>query len=182
MGSPRVTVAPRLDFEEVMRRLQRRHFGVLATADARGLPHAAGVVYAVSPARPELYVMTRRHLRKARNIAVNRHVAFVAPMRAGALGFLPPGCIQFQGTAELLEHRHPEGTRAFETFFVGRRILQMYEEFERRGERRICFVRIRLGSEILAYGVGRPIWRLVDRMEQGLGRVEVPEPYRGERP
>ena len=165
-----------------MRRLKSRHFAVMATADAGGFPHAAGVVYAVSPARPELYVMTRRHLMKARNIAANRRVAVVVPMRAGALGFLPPGCIQFQGTAELLERSHPEGVEAFRSFFVGRWILRMYEEFERRGETRVCLVRIRPGSVIFAYGVGRPIWRLVDRMEQGLARIEVPAPYRGELP
>jgi pyridoxamine 5'-phosphate oxidase-like protein len=177
-----VAQASRLDFGEVLRRLRGRHFAVMASADANGLPHAAGVVYGVSPARPDLYVMTRRHLMKARNIAANGRVAIVVPMRAGALGFAPPGCIQFQGTAELLERSHPEGVQTFRRFFPGRWILRMYDEFERRGETRVCFVRIRLGSVIFAYGVGRPIWRLVDRMEQGLSRIEVPAPYRGELP
>ena len=48
--------------------------------------------------------------------------------------------------SELLERSHPEGVRAFQGFFVGRWILRMYEEFERRGETRVCFVRIRPGA------------------------------------
>jgi len=168
-----------ITFEEVMRRLRRRSFAVLSTADDHGRPQAAGVVYAVSPQDAELYVMTRRHLMKARNIAINQNVSLVVPLVRRLLWFLPPPCIQFQGTAEILDRTHVDGTKAFGSFFLGRTILRMYEEFERRGETRVCFVRIKPGPVVFTYAVGAPIWRLINRMEVGIVRVDVPAEYRG---
>ena len=171
--------APEITFEDVMRRLRRRTFAVLSTADDQGRPQAAGVVYAVSPHGAEIYVMTRRHLMKARNISSNRNVSLVVPLVRRLLWFLPPPCVQFQGTAEILDRTHPDGNRAFESFLLGRTIMNMYREFERRGETRVCFLRIKLGPIMFAYAVGRPIWQLIDRMEGGLVKIEVPAQYRG---
>lgn len=50
-----------------------------------------------------IYVMTRRHLRKARNIAHNARVSLVIPLTRRILWFLPPPTIQLQGHAELLD-------------------------------------------------------------------------------
>jgi pyridoxamine 5'-phosphate oxidase-like protein len=169
-----------LDFEAVLAHLRRRSFAVLGTADAHGRPHAAGVEYAVSRCGTHLYVMTRRHLTKAKNIATNPHVSFVVPLTRRILWALPPPCIQFRGTAEILDRRDADGIESFRGFVVGRKILDMYEEFERRGEIRVCFLRIRFGSVVSAYGVGQSLWSLVRRMESGLETVEVPAQYRGE--
>ena len=165
-------------FEDVMQRLRGRTFAVLSTADGQGRPQAAGVVYAVAPQGVEIYVMTRRHLMKARNIVSNRNVSLVVPLVRRLQWFLPPPCIQFQGTAEVLDRTHPGGNEAFESFFLGRTIRKMYREFERRGETRACFLRIKPGPTIFAYAVGRPIWQLVNRMEGGLVKIEVPAQYR----
>jgi hypothetical protein len=81
--------------------------------------------------------------------------------------------IQFQGIAEILERPDEEGLRTFEEFFMGRRILKMYEEFERRGEARVCFLRIVPDSEISTYMVGQSIWEMSRRMEAGIRKVEV---------
>lgn len=54
----------------------------------------------------------------------------------------------------------------------------MYDEFARRGETRICFVRIVPGPEISTYMVGHSIWELSRRMEVGIGKVAVPAEYR----
>ena len=132
------------------------------------------MVYATSPERPRFWVMTRTHLRKARNIEINRNVSLVVPLRRSLLGLLPPPCIQFQGTAEILARNHDEGARAFSSSFLGRTILRMYEQLERRGEARVCFVRIEPGPVMFTYGLGTPLWRLRHRMEQGAAMVEVP--------
>ena len=58
-----------LTFEAVLKLLRSRSFGVLGTADAEGRPHSVGVEYAVSLSGLYLYVMTRRHLKKSRNVA-----------------------------------------------------------------------------------------------------------------
>lgn len=116
---------------------------------------------------------------KARNIMVNRNVSLVVPLARRLLAFFPPPCIQFQGTAEILDRKHADGTNAFGSFFLGRAILRMYDEFERRGETRACFLRIKPGPVMFTYSVGTPIWRLVNRMEGGLAKIEVPTEHRG---
>src|SRR5450756_897372 len=129
-----------LTFEAILKELRRRSFAVLSTIDEQGRPHAVGVEYGVAPTGDAIYVMTRKHLKKARNIAVNPHVAIVIPLTRRLLWFVPPPSIQFQGVAEIRERTDEEGIRTFEGFFMGRRILKMYEEFERRGETRVCFL------------------------------------------
>ena len=134
--------------------------------------------YGVAPAGDAIYVMTRRHLKKALNIAGNAHVAMAVPLTRRLLWFLPPPSIQFQASAEIVERSDEEGLRTFRSFFMGRRILKMYEESERRGETRVCFLRIVPDPEISTYMVGHSIWELIRKMEAGIGKVEVPARYR----
>jgi hypothetical protein len=61
---------------------------------------------------------------------------------------------------------------------MGRRILTMYEELERRGETRTCFLRITPGPVLSTYMVGHSLWELSRRMEVGMEKVEVPPSYR----
>jgi len=168
-----------LTFEAILKELRKRSFAVLSTIDEQGGPHAVGVEYGVAPNGDALYVMTRKHLKKARNITANPHVAMVVPLTRRLLWFLPPPSIQFQGIAEILERTDEEGLRTFEEFFMGRRILKIYEEFERRGEARVCFLRIVPDSEISTYMVGQSIWEMSRRMEAGIRKVEVPATARG---
>ena len=67
----------RVTLDQVVKQLRKRDFGVLSTADLQGRPHAVGVLYGVSPPGTSLaiYVMTRSHLRKARNIAANPNLS-----------------------------------------------------------------------------------------------------------
>src|SRR5262249_36611459 len=168
-----------LTFEDLIQRLRRRHFGVLSTADAQGRPQAAGIVYAVSHERTDFYAMTRTHLQKARNLVVTPHVALVVPLIHLAVPFLPPPCIQFQGTAQILDRSDASGRAAFESFLLGGTICRAYRELERRGETRVCFVRIRPGPVMFAYAVPTPLWRLVADMERGAAKVVVPVEHRG---
>jgi Pyridoxamine 5'-phosphate oxidase len=85
----------------VLDALRKNHFAVLSTADERGTPHSAGVNYglATESGSLELYVMTRKHLRKALNIARNPEVSMVVPVPRRLLRFLPPATIQLQGAS-----------------------------------------------------------------------------------
>jgi nitroimidazol reductase NimA-like FMN-containing flavoprotein (pyridoxamine 5'-phosphate oxidase superfamily) len=165
-----------LTFERVVSALRRRDFGVLSTATPDGRPHSVGVVYGVSlPGRPfRLYVMTRRRLRKARNAVENPHVSFVVPVTRRLLWFVPPPCVQFQGTAEVLDRDDPGGVETFRSFAMGRRILAMYEDLARRGETGVCFLRITPDQTLSTYMVGHSIWELMRRMEAGIEQVRVP--------
>ena len=77
---------------------------VLSTVSKEGRPHSVGVVYGISRQRKcfEMYVMTRRHLKKARNLAANPDVSFVVPLTRRLIGFIPPPCVQFQGKATIV--------------------------------------------------------------------------------
>jgi hypothetical protein len=165
----------KLSYDQIVAALRKRSFAVLATVDEHGQPHAVGVEYGVLPDGRHVYVMTRRHLKKARNIAVNPKVALVVPMTRRFLWFLPPPCIQFGGIAEILDDSDPGGVETFKSFFMGRRILKMYDEARERGETRTCFLRITPDPVIDTYMLGHSLLQLMQRMEAGQERVTLPQ-------
>lgn len=169
-----------ITFALVLKQLRKRDFAVLSTADEDGNPHSAGVNYGVSRLGRDfaLYVMTRRHLKKARNIAQNPNVSLVIPVTRRLLWFLPPPTIQLHGTAEILEWTDAEGTEVFQHFWMGRRILKAYNESHSRGETRICFLKITPDPIITTYMVGYSIWEIRKRMESGAAKVVIPPAYR----
>ena len=67
----------RATFELVLSQLRKRDFAVLSTVSQESKPHSVGVNYGVSrPGRDfVIYVMTRKHLQKARNIAENPNIS-----------------------------------------------------------------------------------------------------------
>jgi hypothetical protein len=162
-------------FEMIVRALRTHNFAVLSTAGEVARPASAGVTYGVS--RPgedlALYVMTRTHLQKTRNIAHNPRVSLVVPLPRRLLWFLPPATIQFRGRAAILDWTDADGTEVFRHFWMGRRILTAYQEAHRRGESRICFLRITLDPTISTYMVGTSIWQLRRRMEAGAATVVI---------
>ena len=155
--------------------LRNHHFAVLSTVDDDATPHAAGVTYGTAYAGRELvlYVMTRRHLRKARDIAHHPQVALVVPLEHRILRFLPPATIQLHGRAEILDWTDEAGTDVFRGFWLGRRILAAYRAAHRRGETRICFLKITIDPVITTYLVGVSAWELRRRMERGAARVAL---------
>lgn len=169
-----------MTFELVVSHLRKRNFAVLSTCDDAGKPYSAGVNYGVSVQDREfkLFVMTRRHLRKARNIAQNPNVSLVVPLTRRLLWFVPPPTIQLHGHAEILEWTDREATDVFRRFWMGRRILQAYEQSHRRGETRICFLKITPDPVINTYMVGTRIWQLRNRMESGAATVVNPRESR----
>lgn len=165
-----------ITLDQVLAELRKQHFAVLSTADEEGTPQSAGVNYGVSEVggRIALYVMTRRHLRKTRNIARNPKVSLVIPVARRFLQFLPPATIQVHGVAEILDWTDAVGNEVFSGFWVGRRILDSYRESNRRGETRICFLKITPDPTISTYMLGVSVWELRSRMEKGLGKVTIP--------
>jgi hypothetical protein len=168
--------ASHVTFEMTLRALRAHNFAVLSTAGEDARAASAGVTYGVS--RPgedlALYVMTRTHLQKTRNIAHNSQVSLVIPLLRRLLWFLPPATIQLRGRAEILDWTDAEGTEVFRHFWVGRRILAAYQEAHHRGESRICFLKITLDPTVSTYMVGTSIWQLRRRMEAGAATVVIP--------
>jgi hypothetical protein len=160
----------------VLAELRAHNFAVLSTVDGLGQPDSAGVSYGVSPPGSPLalYVMTRRHLKKARNIARNPRVSLVVPLPRRVFGFVPPATIQLKGRAEILDWTDPAGTDVFRRFWVGRRILGAYEQSRRRGETRVCFLKITLDPVVRTYAVGYAVWDLRRRMESAAATVRIP--------
>jgi hypothetical protein len=168
-GGARVTPAL------VIGQIRRQHFAVLSTVGRDGAPHSAGVNYgSTSPGEPfALYVMTRRHLLKARNIATDPRVSVVIPIPRPALTFLPPATIQLHGRAELLNWDDEAGTGVFERFWMGRRILDGYRRAREQGETRVCFVKITPEPKVHSYMVGYRIWEVRRNMEAGSANVSL---------
>jgi nitroimidazol reductase NimA-like FMN-containing flavoprotein (pyridoxamine 5'-phosphate oxidase superfamily) len=160
----------------IMRQLRTQHFAVLSTVGADGRPSSAGVSYGVvgPDQKLVLYMMTRRHLQKARNIAQNPEVSLVVPLRRRLLWFLPPATIQLHGRAELVEATDEEGRAVFQRFWLGRRILKSYRAMERHGETRICFLKITPDPLAHSYMVGSNILSLMRHMEAGAGKALLP--------
>ncbi len=166
----------RVTFELVLHELRKHNFAVLSTVAEEGKVDSAGVNYGLARQDDEFafYVMTRAHLKKARNIARNPNVSLVIPLARRLLWFLPPPCIQVSGRAEILEWTNAAGTDAFRRFWMGRRILAMYEDAHRRGETRTCFVKITPDPVISTYMVGFSAWELRSRGELASGKVRIP--------
>ena len=182
-GIDRRAKAQRVARELVVRELRTHDFGILSTVSAEGKPFSAGLNYGVGHADDGLaiYVMTRRHLRKARNVAANPHISLVVPLPRRALLFLPPATIQLTGGAEILDWADRAGTEVFGRFWMGRRILAAYEKSRRVGETRVCFLRITPDPVVHTYMVGSSVWDLSKRMESAAATVTI-EPARGARP
>ncbi|WP_235435867.1 pyridoxamine 5'-phosphate oxidase family protein [Mycobacterium sp. EPa45] len=154
-----------------MREIRRQHFAVLATSDAAGRPASAGITYGVSNSGTTMYLMTRRHLQKARNIVANPRVSLVVPTPRRLLWFVPPATMQLTGHARVIDWTDQEGTRIFSEFWLGRRILDSYRSLHVRGESRIAFLRIELEPVIHTYMVGTSVWRVRTNMEAGASTV-----------
>jgi len=176
MRSPdRNAQAQRVTVELVLRQLRNHDFAVLSTVGEEGRPHSAGVSYGVSRLDRDLaiFVMTRSHLQKARNIARNPNVSLVIPLPRPLLWFLPPATIQLHGRAQILDWTDEEGTDVFERFWMGRRILKAYHESHRRGETRICFLKITPDPMIHTYMLGSSVLELRRHMESGVAKVVI---------
>jgi hypothetical protein len=160
----------------VLQELRRHDFAVLSTVGEDGGADSAGVNYGVSAHGDALalYVMTRRHLRKARDVERNPRASLVVPLPRRLLWFVPPATIQLRGQAELLDGSDPAGTSVFRGFWMGRRILEAYDQSRRRGETRVCFIRITPDPEVRTYMVGYSVLEVRRRMEAGAGRVVLP--------
>jgi general stress protein 26 len=174
----------RVTFELVLSHLRTRDFAVLSTVTRESRPHSVGVNYGVSrPGRDlVIYVMTRKHLRKARNIAQNPNVSLVVPLTRRLLWFLPPPTIQLHGRAEIVDWTDEAGTDVFRRFWMGRRVLEAYQVSRSRGETRICFLKITPDPVIYTYMVGFSLWQIRKRMESGAAKVVIPPEYRSSAP
>jgi hypothetical protein len=167
-------------FEAVEKALRRRTFGTLSTVTREGRPHATGVVYAVSPPGEPLcfYVTTDARNKKIDNVRSHADAAFVVPLFRPVLTMAPPACIQFQGTAEVVDAADEGALAAFRSTWFGRTILKT-EHHIVAGDGQLCFIRIKPGPVMFTYGFGMSLLALRRRAGQGAARVLVPEERRG---
>lgn len=170
-----VLSGPRVDFREIEHELRRRTFGILSTTSRTGRPHSTGVLYGVSslgmPLR--IYVMTQRKTKKVRNISSNPNVSFVVPLSRRLVSLVPPNCIQFQGTADVVDGGDRAATNAFTTSYILSMMLQVSSRIDARlGE--VCFIRVTPDPVIFTYGLGLSFWQLRKHIEHAGSRVEVP--------
>ena len=151
--------------ERTWRAIRRHHFAVLSTVSPAGHPHAAGVSYATVGQR--LYVNTHGSSRKARNVATERRVGVVVPVRRLPVG--PPFNVQFQGEATLLAMDDPEITALLPG--GGLRAVTSHGELD---EPDGCFLRIEPVRRIHTYGIGVSMLAVAsDPLHHGPRSIEV---------
>lgn len=148
---------------------------MLSTSDAGGRPSSAGVTYGVSPSGSTLYVMTRSHLQKARNVVANPRVSLVVPVPRLLLWFLPPATLQLTGRAEVIDWTDREATDVFARFWLGRRIVKGYNSLREHGDTRTVCVRVELDPVINSYLIGTSLWRVRSDMRAGAATVVRPQ-------
>ena len=121
----------KVTFKRVEEELHKRSFGVLGTVSRGGRSHSVGILYGVSPPNKPLilYIMTDKKSKKAGNIANNPNVSFTIPLFRRLLQFIPPNCIQFQGTAEIIPIIDEGGQQAFRGSMVLREMLRYAEKY-----------------------------------------------------
>jgi len=137
----------------VWRAVERRSFCTLATASATGEPHVAGVLYAV--ADRVLYLTTRTHSKKGRNLRANARVAVCIPVRRYPIG--PPFCVQFRATAELLAPDVPD----IAELLRGGKALKRITSHGELDDPDTWFVRVVPDRRISTYGIGVPLRSLL---------------------
>jgi uncharacterized protein YhbP (UPF0306 family) len=164
-----------VSFDAVERSLRQRTFGTLSTLTERGVPHATGVVYAVSPHEEPLalYVTTRTTTRKVHNLRAHRDVAFVVPVPRRFIPAFPPRAIQFLGTATLVAADDGGANRGFESSWFLRRILASERRIVTDGGE-LCFIRIRPEGTLFTYAMGMSMIENLRRPRAAIGRVAIP--------
>jgi Pyridoxamine 5'-phosphate oxidase len=152
-------------WDDVVARISKRSFALLATSSSAERPHAAGILYA--EADGALYVSTVRESRKGRNIAANPHVSVTVPIRRIPVG--PPATAMFQSMARVLDNDDPEVRRLAAAgridAITGHGELDLTEG---------CIVKIEAPRVIHTYGLGIGLWTLIRQPLRGGGRVERP--------
>ena len=166
----------KVSFKQVEKELRGRSFAILGTISRDYRPHSTGVVYSVSARTDPLafYVTTRTNNKKVRNIRANPNVSLVVPLSRRLLSFIPPYCIQFQGTASILEASNEEAIHVFESSRILRMILKTEFAIVAKAGGDPCFIRISPDPTIFTYGLGTPVWRLSSSAGAAMSKVTIP--------
>jgi hypothetical protein len=152
------------DPSSVRRAIGRRSVATLATASAKGRPHAATVLYQCVD--DVLFVSTDRDSRKARNVAERGTAAVTIAVRR--LPFGPPASIQFQSTATVLANDDPEIVRLAAAGRLGR--ITAHGEMDLEGA---CFLRLPLPARVVTYALGMSLWQVIRNPLDAAGEVDL---------
>ena len=120
-----------LPFNLVEKSIRSKDFGILSTIAPDGYPHSTGILYAVSQENEvfNLYLLTIKSYKKARNIINNPLVSFVIPFPHHILRFVPASCVQFQGKAEIISFDDKTARMSFSKNKVLRMTLKQAESY-----------------------------------------------------
>ena len=116
---------------------------------------------------------TNARNKKVANIRANPGVAFVVALSRVLRTPLPPACLQFQGTADVVDGNDEGALRAFGSSWFLRTILRTEHRIVAAGGQ-ICFLRIRPDPVIFTYGFGMSPLALRRHAGRGAGRVAIP--------
>ncbi|MGI0078673.1 MAG: pyridoxamine 5'-phosphate oxidase family protein [Nitrososphaerales archaeon] len=156
-----------LTWNTVKKELRKRSYGIISTISKDGRPHSTGILYATSNVDQFcLYVLTDKSSAKARNITHNPNISFVVPIPRRLLRFIPPGSVQFQGTAEIVPLSE-DVRKAFSRSIALRQTLGSASTDDS------CFVKIIPDTVVFTYGLGVSLMQLVRNPDSAVGKVRI---------
>ena len=165
----------KFDYEFIEGFLRKQTFGILCTADQKGIPHAVGMLYGVSPPKTKLslYMMTAKGSKKTRNIEQNPNVAVIIPFPHHIIRFAPSNVIQFQGKAELIPFNDSEAHKVFKSKSILRGNLNQVKHYKNPDEE-LIFIKITPNIRINCYGLGVSLLKINKEHQAANYCVEVP--------
>ncbi|MFX0093690.1 MAG: pyridoxamine 5'-phosphate oxidase family protein, partial [Candidatus Hodarchaeota archaeon] len=148
-------------------------FGILSTVSSKNKAHATGILYGVAPsdARFSIYLLTMQSYRKVANVKSNPAVSFVIPF-PHYLRFIPSSCVQFQGTAEIIQYDDLEAQKVFNQKRILKMMLDQVNHLNMKEE--AVFIKIKPRGKIFCYGIGISLIRLMRHIEAGSYSVLIP--------
>lgn len=167
-----MSVSRTLPFNTVEKSIRKMDYGILGTIDKNGCPHSTSVLYGVSSPSDKfaLFVITGKSYKKTKNLKLNPEISFVIPIPHHILRFVPPNCIQFQGSVEFLSINDGVAKKTF----LKNRVLKMTLEDALSEPDEYLFVKIIPKQTVFGYGIGMGIMELRNEHVQGSFKSKIP--------
>ena len=166
-------MAMQTQFDQVMREVRKKTFGVFNSVDTKNRPHSTGIIFAVSPPGEELafYIVTQAKSAKIRNIKSNPNVSLVVTFPHYYLRFIPDSTVMFRGTAEIIA-LDDEGAQAA---FAQKKMTRMNLEVDSDVLKGSVVIKIRPTKRVYVYGVGIGLNQMRKDPTTARYKVTIPE-------
>ena len=145
---------PARSYEYIVKKIQKKTFGILSTVSPKGFAQSTGVLYGTQFRSKKIifYIVTSKKYIKSQNIENNKHVSFLIPFPHHWFRFVPSSTIYFQGIAKFLPIDDANAIASHKE----RKVLEMSLDQlkNEKSKEELTFLEITPSKTIHIYGVG----------------------------